>query len=225
MCSGRRSASSVLGAPAQPLFHGANAGRTTALGRDRCPGHDRSCRARHVPRRLQTRCATRPLAPSLSWRFAEGFNDAQLDDDSLPQQWQSNRSVRSLFHDGSYWRVLTVRIASLEVRKGRLHLSERHRRMTLFALTGRLESTTYCGHSRPLPRTPQLGGNRTYRRRLGKVRRPRRSRHFDARAKKLHRPLVPGRTTVCNNGCRRQAVREPAGERHDFASSANCRTT
>src|SRR4029077_5955213 len=87
----------------------------------------------------------------------------QLDDDTLPQQWHSNRSVRSLFHDGSYWRVLTVRIASLEVRKGRLHLSGRHRRMTLFALTGRLESTTYCGHSRPLPRTPQLGENRTCR--------------------------------------------------------------
>ena len=128
MCSGRRSASSVLGAPAQPLFHGANAERTTALGRDRCLGHDRSCRAQHAPRRLQTRCATRPLAQSLSWSLAEGFNDTQLDDDSLPQQWQSNRSVRSLFHDGSYWRVLTVRIASLEVRKGRLNLSERHRK-------------------------------------------------------------------------------------------------
>jgi hypothetical protein len=38
----------------------------------------------------------------------------QLDDDSLPQQWQSNRSVRSLFHDGN-WRALTVHLASLEV--------------------------------------------------------------------------------------------------------------
>ena len=60
---------------ASPLnfFHGANAGRTTALGQDRCPGHDRSCRAQHAPRRPQ-KCATRPLAPSLSWCLAEGFN-------------------------------------------------------------------------------------------------------------------------------------------------------
>jgi hypothetical protein len=94
------------------------------------------------------------------------------------------------FTDGSYWRVLTVHIASREVRKDRLHLSGRHRRMTLFALTRRLESTTYCGHTRPLPRTPQLGGNRTYRRRLGKVRRPRRSRHFDAKAKEASPPFA-----------------------------------
>jgi hypothetical protein len=67
---------------------------------------------------------------------------AQLDDDSLPQQWQSNRSVRSLFHDGSDWRVLTVRIASLEVRKGRLHLSGRHRRMTVFAHLRRLSDVS-----------------------------------------------------------------------------------
>jgi hypothetical protein len=142
MCSGRRSASSVLGAPAQPLFHGANARRTTALGRDRCPGHDRSCRAQHVPRRLQTRCAKRPLAPSLSWRFAEGFNDSPTRRRQPTTAMAVEPDCSQLFHDGSYWRILTFRIASLEVRKGRLHLSGRHRRMTLFAHLRRLSDVS-----------------------------------------------------------------------------------
>src|ERR1700722_1703986 len=46
------------------------------------------------------------------------------------------------FTDGSYWRVLTVHIASLEVRKGRLHLSGRHRRMTVFVHLRRLSDVS-----------------------------------------------------------------------------------
>jgi Tetratricopeptide repeat len=42
------------------------------------------------------------------------------------------------FTDGSYWRVLTVHLASLEAAKGRLHLSGRHCRMMLFAHLRRL---------------------------------------------------------------------------------------
>src|SRR5580704_18341065 len=46
------------------------------------------------------------------------------------------------FTDGSYWRVLTVHLASLEAAKGRLHLSGRHRRMTLFVHLRRLSDVS-----------------------------------------------------------------------------------
>src|SRR5580704_13680164 len=66
----------------------------------------------------------------------------QLDDDTLPQQWHSNRRFAAYFTDGSYWRVLTVHLASLEAAKGRLHLSGRHRRMTLFVHLRRLSDVS-----------------------------------------------------------------------------------
>jgi hypothetical protein len=178
MCSGRRSASSVLGAPAQPLFHGANARRTTALGRDRCPGHDRSCRAQHVPRRLQTRCATRPLAPSLSWRFAEGFNDSPTRRRQPTTAMAVEPDCSQLFHDGSYWRILTFRIASLEVRKGRSPSS--NDAICAFETFERRLVSTYCGRSRPRSWTPQLGGYRAYGCPLRKDRSPRHSSHSTA---------------------------------------------
>ena len=59
------------------------------------------------------------LLQSLSWRLAEGFNE-QPESTTTPYHSKGTRtrSVPSRFHDGSYWRVLTVHIASLEVRKG-----------------------------------------------------------------------------------------------------------
>jgi hypothetical protein len=48
--------------------------------------------------------------------------------------------------------------------------------MTAIAHSGRLVST-YCGRSRPRPWTPQLGGERAYKDRLGKDWSPRQSRH------------------------------------------------
>src|SRR5580658_8251332 len=51
-----------------------------------------------------------------------------------------------------------------------------------------LTAHTYSGRSRPRPWTPQLGGNRAYRNRLGKDRSPRHGRHSIANTEYASRP-------------------------------------